>query len=270
MSRRKMLDGYCCEGGCWKGYTDAGWDVYGIDLFDEFTQARYPGASYKGDFILAMVLLLAGQKLPFTHKDGTVEWLGLDDFDAIHTSPPCQHATAGTRSIRKEGAKEYPKLVEPTRWLLEQTGLPWIIENVKGAALRHPVMLCGSMFGLTTNDEDGEPLRLERHRLFETNWPLAAPTACYHDPNVWAAGSYGGSRKAKRRKGETLAEVAPRDRHEARYVRHGGYVPRSKAVIQRLLDIDWMTLRGMHQSVPPVYAESIGEQLIAHLERKAA
>lgn len=270
MSRPKKLDLYCCEGGTWKGYTDAGWDVYGIDLFEEFSQKRYPGPSYKGDAVMALVLLLAGQQLPFTHKDYAAVWMGLDDFDAIHASPPCQHASAGTRSLRGKDGKEYPKLVEPTRWLLMQTGLPWTIENVKGAALRNPVVLCGSMFGLGANDEDGLPLRLERHRLFETNWPLTVPAACHHDPNVWAAGAYGGSRRARRLKGESLAEVAPRDRHAARYERHGGYVPRSTRVQQELLGIDWMTKRGMAQSVPPAYAEWIGRQLLAHLEEATA
>lgn len=265
MSRPKLLDGCCCEGGCWKGYTDAGFDVYGIDLFTEFTRSRYPGPAYQGDVVLALTLLLAGLALPFTHKDGQVEWLRLSDFAGIHMSPPCQHASAGTRALRKKG-KEYPALVEPVRWLLEQTGLPWVIENVKGAALRDPVMLCGSMFGLGARDEDGLPLRLERHRLFESNFPIHPPRPCFHDPDVWVAGSYGGSRRARRHAGESLASVAPRDRHEAKYVRHGGYVPRSARVRQELLGIDWMTAGGMAQSVPPVYAEHVGLQFLEYLK----
>lgn len=267
--RRRVLDVYCCEGGAHRGYTDAGFDVYGIDLFEDFTQSRYPGASYKGDAIHALVLLLAGQQLPFTHRDGTVEWLGLADFDLIHASPPCQHASAGTRALRKEGAKEYPKLVEPTRYLLEQTGLPWVIENVKGAALLDPVVLCGSMFDLGALDEDGLPLRLERHRMFETNFPLDVPRPCHHDPDVWAAGVYGGSRLAKRPK--IGATPCPRqDREAARYDRKGGYVPRSLRVRQELLGIDWMTGGGMAQSIPPAYAEWVGLAALAHIEGLAA
>jgi DNA (cytosine-5)-methyltransferase 1 len=260
----KMLDLYCCEGGCWKGYTNAGYDVYGIDLFDEFTQGRYPGPSYKGDAILALTLLLAGLALPFTHKDGAVEWLRLEDFVAAHASPPCQHASAGTRSLRKKDGKEYPALIEPTRWLLQQTGLPWIIENVKGAALRGPVLLCGSMFGLGATDEDGLLLRLERHRLFESNFPIHPPKPCDHDPDIWVAGVYGGARA--RKEGQTAAE----HRHAAKHIRHGGYVPRSLEVQQQLLGIDWMTKRGMAQSVPPRYAEHIGRQLLEHLQLEAA
>lgn len=263
MERPKAIDGYCCEGGIWKGLHDAGIDAYGIDTFEEFSRNRYPGAVYVGDFFLAMVRLLSGEELPFVHRGGRVEWLGLKDFIYVHTSPPCQHASAGTRSLRQDG-KAYPKLVEPTRWLLEQTGLPWVIENVKGAALRNPILLCGSMFGMGAEDEDGLPLRLERHRLFETNWPLMAPGPCDHDPAIWVAGVYGGGRA--RKPGQTAAE----HRHACKHIRKGGYVPRSTKVQQALLGIDWMTKRGMAQAIPPRYGEFIGEQLLAHLRTLGA
>ena len=263
MTRPKMLEFYCCEGGCHRGYKRAGWDVYGVDLFEDFSQARYPGPSHKGDAILALTNLLAGIALPFAHKDGQVEWLTLADFSAAHASCPCQHASAGTRSLRAEG-KQYVALIEPTRWLLDQTGLPYVLENVKGAALRDPILLCGSMFGLGTDDEDGTPLRLERHRLFESNVPLSAPKPCDHDLAVWVAGVYGGSRG--RKPGQTAAE----HRHAAKYDRHGGYVPRSLEVQQRLLGIDWMTKRGMAQAIPPAYAEHVGRQLLEHVTARAA
>jgi DNA (cytosine-5)-methyltransferase 1 len=268
MTRPKLLDLFCCEGGASVGYERAGCAVYGVDLFVDFTRGRYPGPAHTGDAILLLARLLAGESVPFTHLDGRVEWLVLSDFAFIHASPPCQHASAGTRALRKDGA-EYLALIAPTRWLLQQTGLRWVIENVRGADLRNPVELCGCQFGLTALDEDGLPLRLERPRHFESNVTLTAPRPCYHDPGVWVAGSYGGARKAKRRPGETLAEVAPRDRYAAKYVRKGGYVPRSKRVQQDLLGIDWMTVRGMHQSLPPIYCQHIGVQL-AHLESVAA
>ena len=270
MNRPKLLDGCCCEGGTHVGYERAGFDVYGIDLFVDYSRKRYPGPSYQGDVVLVLVLLLAGQQIPFTHRDGSVEWLGLADFAAVHVSPPCQHASAGTRAIRSAGAKDYPALIEPLRYLLRQTGLPYVIENVKGAALLDPVMLCGSMFALRAVDEDGMPLRLERHRLFEASFPLTPPgVPHWHSPYMWPAGVYGGSRRAKRlRDDETLAELAPRDRHAARHVRKGGYVPRSVRVRRELLGIDWMTARGMDQAVPPAYAEHVGRQLLAHLNRE--
>jgi hypothetical protein len=64
------------------------------------------------------------------------------------------------------------------RELLEQTDLPWVIENVEGAPLAARaqldgtwgVVLCGSMFGLGV-----ERGYLRRHRIFESQLPdLAA------------------------------------------------------------------------------------------------
>jgi hypothetical protein len=83
-------------------------------------------------------------------------------------------------------------------------------------------------------------------------------------------GVYGGSRRAKRLPGESLADVAARDRHAARHERKGGYVPRSVEVQQQLLGIDWMTVKGMQESIPPVYAHHVGAQLMAHARGETA
>jgi len=260
VSKPKLLDLFCCEGGASTGYQRAGFDVYGVDLFEDYTQKRYPFPSLKGDVIVVLEYMLRGWHLWFSESS---ERFGLDDFDVIVASPPCQHASAGTRA---QDRSKYPRLIEPTRKLLIETGLPYVIENVRGADLIDPIELCGCMFDLTTTDIDGLPLRLERPRGFESNIALSPPRPCQHDASVWVAGAYGGGRKAKRHPGETLAEVAPRDRHAAKYERHGGYVPRSKAVQQELLGIDWMTVRGMHQSIPPAYTEWLGKQLIVRVQ----
>jgi DNA (cytosine-5)-methyltransferase 1 len=266
----KLLDLFCCEGGASEGYRRAGFDVYGVDLFKHlnakgkrvgFSRARYPFPAHQGDALNALeTLQRPGRWLQF---DGGL-MLGLHDFDAIHASPPCQHASAGTRAMRSRGESDHPALIEPTRELLEQTGLPWVIENVSGAALRNPITICGSHFDLTAEDEDGFPLRLERHRLFESNVPLVSPGECRHDESVWAGGVYGGGRG--RKPGQTAAE----HRHAARYDRHGGYVPKSKAVQQSLLGIDWMTKGGMAQSLPPAYTQHIGSLLLEQIGQVAA
>lgn len=251
--RPKLLDLFCCEGGAARGYDLAGFDVYGVDLFTTikggFSRKRYPYPARTRDVIDLLRSLLDGQQVIF--DDGHL--LHLDSFTAIHASPPCQHASAGTRAMRSKGDDRHPALIEPVRDLLQQTGLPYVIENVKGAALLDPITLCGTMFMLSATDDDWTPLEMWRHRLFESNVPLYPPSDCAHGwYSTQVAGSYGGAR---------------RNKDEARNVRHGGYVP-SKNVQQDLLDIDWMTERGMHQSLPPSYTLHCGRILLDHVSRR--
>lgn len=248
MSKPKLLDLFCCEGGAALGYAEAGFEVYGVDLTARFKK-RYPFAFHHGDALTTLQTLLVGDAVTFAHKDGTEEHLYLRDFEAIHASPPCQ-----AYSITKNGhSKEYPQLIEPVRDLLTQTKLPYVIENVVGAPLQHPTMLCGSHFGLTAQDTDPDKttLRLERHRLFETNFHIDTdllPYDHHHDKQVPVGGVYGGGRT---------------DRWEAKNIRKGGYTPPDKSVRAALIGVseDHMTLHGLNQSVPPVYTEFIGGQL---------
>lgn len=249
MSRPVLLDLFCGQGGAARGYIDAGFDVIGVDLADH--SARYPGDFMRGDALVVLAQL------------GST-------FDAIHASPPCQGysiATAGNPEARGK----HKRLIAATRELLALTGKPWVIENVEQAKSQmvRPALLCGRQFGLEADDEDGMPLVLDRHRLFEANFLLNVPTHPKHDGRQ-VAGVYGGSRRAKRLDGESLAEVAPRDRHAARYERKGGYVPRSIAVQQQLLGIDWMTVKGMQESIPPVYAQHVGMQFMARVDGRRA
>ena len=247
----KLLDLFCCEGGASTGYSRAGFDVYGVDLFKHkndkgkavgFSQKRYPFPSYRGDAIAVMDRLLNGERILFRHS---LERLGLADFAAWTGSPPCQ-----AYSITKyTHSNVHAELIDPTREAMVASGLPYVIENVVGAPLIDPLMLCGSMFDLTTIDTDGTPLRLERHRLFESNLPLVAPKADFHDKTIDVAGAYGGGSS---------------DRRHAKEVRRGGYTP-AKEVRAALLGIDWMTMGGMSQSVPPAYTKWLGAQLIGRI-----
>lgn len=227
----RLLDLFCCEGGAGMGYHRAGFEVVGVDIERRFAK-RYPFEFHAADAI------------EYVREHG-------HEFDAIHASPPCQRYSI-TNAARKH---DYPDLIGPTRDALINTGRPYVIENVVGAPLEDPTVLCWSMFHAngSVTDDDGTPLRMERHRLFETNWNLHAPIPCHHDKTVQVAGSYGGAR---------------RDKWEARHIRKGGYVP-SIPVQQRLLGIDWATQHGMHQSVPPAYTQHIGEQLIDHIQEQA-
>lgn len=139
----RLLDLFCGAGGCTKGYQRAGFHVTGVDVKP---QPNYCGDEFWQDDVIRLLTVMCDS------------WLYDGDFDAIHASPPCQ---AHTRAQVLRG-REHPDLIAPTRAMLEQTGLPYVIENVVGAPLRDPIELCGAAFG--------RPFC--RHRLFEINWPL--------------------------------------------------------------------------------------------------
>ena len=211
-----------------EGYRRAGFEVVGLDYK---RQPDYPFEFHQGDAIA------------FVREHG-------HKFDFIHASPPCQRYTHG--NVAGNQAEKHPDLIAPTREALQELGKPYVIENVSRAPLLDPLVLCGTMFDLTTIDDDGVKLYLQRHRLFESNIPLSAPKKCVHPRGVQWAGSYGGAR---------------RDKHDARNVRHGGYVP-SKEKQQELLGIDWMSESRMYQAIPPAYAEHIGMQVLVAMDRE--
>lgn len=229
-----MLDAFCGEGGATAGYVRAGWRVIGVDNSPARLEV-YPEDSHEDD------------ALDFIARYGHM-------FDAIHASPPCQGYSRGTAAI-PDRLDRYDRLIAATREALRATGRPYVIENVPDARpeLRDPHLLCGRMFGLTAIDDDGTTLTLDRHRWFESNVPLMVPEHTPHgwkynrDHGIQVAGVYGGAR---------------RDKHEARHVRKGGYVPPSLTVQQALLGgTDWMTEEGCWLSIPPVYTQHIGAQL---------
>lgn len=153
----RILDLYCGGGGAAMGYVRAGWDVLGVDIN---RQGNYPFPFVQGDALAYLHnlwdQLQRGDRLP---------------FDAIHASPPCQ---IHTRKAANWGRKrthwpDHPDLIGPTREMLVALNLPFVIENVPGAPIRHDLMLCGTMFGLT----------IRKHRYFESNIPLVpAPRPC--------------------------------------------------------------------------------------------
>lgn len=235
--RPRMLDLFCGQGGAAAGY-----DVTGVDIADH--SKRYPGTFVKGD------------ALAYLTQHGA-------EYDAIHASPPCQGYSIATAGNPEARAK-HKRLIAATRELLALTGRPWVIENVEQARsqMLEPIMLCGRMFGLGALDEDGMPLVLDRHRLFEASFPIEQPAHPKHGGEQ-VAGVYGGARRSSK------PDATPADdRYAARYERHGGYVPRSIRVQQQLLGIDWMTVKGMQESIPPTYAEYVGHELQKHLNHR--
>lgn len=226
------------EGGSTRGLMDAGWDVIAVDN-DRNRLARNPARwTFVGDAFDALEVM--------AHSGVSLIWAGW----------PCQGYSAGTRALRSTGgASRHKRLIAAGREAMQATGISYVIENVEGARseLDTPIMLCGRQFGLKATDDDGTPLVMDRHRLFESSEFLTAPEHAPHDTSLQVAGSYGGAR---------------RNKTEARNVRHGGYVP-SEAVQARLLGIDWMSPTGMRLSIPPAYSAYLGAQLIERIEAAA-
>lgn len=236
MSRPRLLDLFCGEGGAGMGYHRAGFDVHGVDN-STARLSHYPFTWAISDAI----------EYALNHGH---------EYDAIHASPTCTGYSRGTAAI-PDRLTRYDRLIAATREALEIVGVPYVIENVSDARqeLRNPALLCGRMFALTAKDDDDTELVMDRHRLFEVSgFPLLAPEHLPHDRSLQVAGSYGGAR---------------RDKREAREIRKGGYVP-SADVQRALLGTPWMTEKGCQLSIPPAYTEFIGTQLITHLEEIAA
>ena len=205
----RLLDMYCCAGGAGEGYARAGFEVVGVDIAP---QPNYPHEFHQGD---AIEFLIA-------------HWR---EFDAVHASPPCQ---AYTPLGALHPHKVYPDLVAATRDALDDTGLPYVIENVMSAPLekKRSITLCGGMFGLRTY----------RHRRFESRLPLVAPA---HPKHVIRTAT-------KRRR-----ELWNQGWHVSITGDVGVYVG------PEAMGIDWMTGNELCQAIPPAYTTHIGRQLLA-------
>ena len=209
MSRPRLLDCYCGAGGASAGYHRAGFDVTGVDIAP---QPRYPFAFIQTD------------ALEYIAAHG-------HEYDAIAASPPCQQYTR-LRSLHK---RTYPDLIALTRDALRAAGRPYIIENVPGAPLIAPVVLCGTMFA---------GLRVYRHRLFECSFfLLSLPHSRHRVP--------------------TMQRGYCADWPGFVTVTGGHNVP--KSIAAAAIGIDWMTREELSQAIPPAYTEFLGCALLAHL-----
>lgn len=256
MSAPKLLDLFSCAGGAAKGYADAGFDVYGVD---KDRQRNYQFAFHQGDVLEVMARLLAGEKVAFTHRDGRVELLGLEDFDAIHASPPCQF---GSELTPEHARARHLNLIPQTREALKASGLPYAIENVRRVRkhLINPVSLFGTMFDMHMVTSAGRRYALSRERLFETSFPLAVP----YDPGAHGhaiANVFGGHlrcRDKEHRTGKGTGKT--RD-----------FVGEDKPTLARqLMQMPWATMGEMSEAVPPPFTQHIGGQLLALLNQRAA
>jgi len=203
----KLLDLYCGAGGAAMGYYQAGFDdIIGVDIEP---QKRFP--------------------FNFVHSDA-LEYLEAhgEEFDLIHASPPCQ-LYSKTHRIMKGN---HPDLIDATRDLCRKINKPYVIENVVGAPLIDPVMLCGTMFDLRTY----------RHRLFETYpFQLTPPPHPEHIAKTTKMG---------------------------RPLQPGTFMIICGSIsgvndAREIMQIDWMIGKELAQAIPPAYTKWIGIQILA-------
>lgn len=230
-----LLDLYCGGGGAGLGYSLAGFTVFGVDLNH---MPRYPFPWMYGDAVTVLDHLLEGKEILINGS-----YLRLRDFAAIHASPPCQRYSYCS-TMRPGLAEKYPDLIPPTRERLLATGLPYVIENVPGAPLHDPLLLCGSMFSLVGEWKETQ-VYLQRHREFETSFVVPA-MECDH--------SIG-------HKAVTVAGHGRMGGHNGEWFKGPGYAKLTKDV----MEIDWMVRDELNEAVPPAYTEYIGKYLIGEI-----
>jgi len=216
----RLLDLFCGAGGAARGYQQAGFYVVGVDIKP---QPRYAGDEFHQGDALGMAFYLRG-------------------FDAIHASPPCQRFSDLAK--RNGNAEAWPDLIAPIRERLDAWGLPYVIENVEGAPLLAPTVLCGTQFGL----------RVLRHRLFESNEKLDdGPTNLVPHPKKHPLCYTRDKRKAHYGKLNEMQDFVS--------VNGGGNC--SIAAARDAMGVDWMTKAEINEAIPPAYTRFIGEQLLS-------
>ena len=206
LPRPMALDLFCGAGGAARGLQRAGFFVVGVDI--------RPQPRYAGDL--------------FVRGDALNPSFDLSCFDLIWASPPCQHASVGSR----RWDKEWPDLIPQTRKMLRRSGVSCVIENVPGAAIRADLVLTGPMFGL----------RVQRRRHFEMNFFCLAPD------------------RARRNGPKTTPGFCT-------VAGNGGDGPNRLDAWSRAMGIDWMTKSELREAIPPAFGEHIGRAALQFLRR---
>jgi DNA (cytosine-5)-methyltransferase 1 len=209
--RPRVLDLFCGGGGSAMGYYRAGYEVVGVDI--------NPQPNY-----------------PFLFKQGNWWDIWPEPFDVIHASPPCQRYS--DLAHRNGNADDHPDWIAQVRTYVNAYRKPYIIENVEGAPLQDPIRLCGTMF---------PGLRVIRHRLFETNFPIHPPEHGRH-PLVFTYD------KRKAHYGKLDQDTS--------YVQVTGGGNCTVANKRAAMGINWMNGAELNEAIPPAYTEFIGRQLM--------
>ena len=232
MTRPRLLDLFCGGFGAGEGYKVAGWDVTGVDMVK---RATHPDGVA---FIKAKV------------EDVLPDMDFLRSFQLIHASPPCKENTRLQHIREAQGGKPIHRdmLVE-VRQALDASGVPYVLENVEGAAMRPDVILCGTMFGLHTTDTQGDYRPLWRHRMFELGgWGLNGiflQPEHHHGPGR-PMGVYG-----------SMGDAIP----------EGGQVAQTLDQARQLLGMPWANWETLTQAIPPAYTAYLGAMAMDELMR---
>lgn len=216
----RILDLFCGAGGAGMGYHRAGFEVVGVDIKP---QPHYPFPFVQGEALILMESLLCGWCILPT--DGKPYWL--EDFDAIHASPPCQYGSVATPLRCRNN---HPNLIPRTRELFTAAPIPYVIENVPNNRkdLICPYRLCGSSFGL----------QAFRHRYFEMPWFSGLVPPCRHDFRPLLVTTAGKNSRDIRQPGQYKS------------VRNA----------PKAYGVDWMTSDELKEAIPPAYTEWIGNR----------
>ncbi len=205
--RPRLLDLFCGAGGAAMGYHRAGFDVVGVDIEP---QPRYP----------------------FEFRQADALTFPLEGFDAIHASPPCQDHSMMQHRVGIHG----------TGWMLAAmldrlalSTVPWVVENVVGAVMPSPLIICGASFGLGASGLD-----LPRHRVFQTSMAMLSYPCSHRPGKTFGVYGHGPNSWHRRKLGRTFTLAEMRD----------------------AMGIYWMDREELVQAVPPAYTEWIGTQLL--------
>jgi DNA (cytosine-5)-methyltransferase 1 len=234
---------------CSAGYKRAGFHVTDVDI--------HPMPRHTGDVFI---------------QADAIDYLAMHghEYDAIHASPPCQTHSVITPDSAKS---KHLDLIPLTRFMLENIGVPYVIENVEGArkALRNPFMLCGTYFGL----------KVYRHRLFESNVMILVPS---HSPHKDKTPSAGHKKDGSYLSPKGFISLAghfvqvkqwdgngKRPKHFNVMANEDGFITVTGHFGQTdygrfAMGVDWyVTNKELAQAIPPAYTEYIGRQLMQHV-----
>lgn len=242
----KLLDLFCGAGGASWGYHQSGLfdEIVGIDYVN---QPRYPFGFIKED--------IANIPADFVKQ-----------FDFVHASPPC-HTYSGSRNYNYVNV-DYSRaggidLIPVTKFLLQDFPGPYVIENVVGAPIRESVMLCGTMF---------PPLKVVRHRIFETSFPVRQPPCGCSLPKRMRPSSISYiTKKPKDANDWNAKNYNHPDWYKGEFVSVGtrvgiSFTPEEREKIldihHEVMGIDYarLTILEVGESIPPAYSKYLADE----------